>query len=222
MSNRNAINDHLFRGTNTLRITNLLQDYADMICFWVATDRQSLHYAPREILHGGSGLMSKDGLPKPAYYALYFLSKLGNRMIGRGAGFLAVQNSPNNIYILCYNHKDLVYDYKYDEEYLVNVYNVDSMFENNFSRNLRFMVHGLEQNQEYVIKRHMVNQDHGSLMDAGTRLGYEPEMRKNDIQYLKSVCVPRIKMEHRVAEEGQIFLEAELKAHEMLLLHIYK
>ena len=54
------------------------------------------------------------------------------------------------------------------------------------------------------------------------QLGFEPVMRSNDIEYMKNICIPRIQMEHRTAENGEIFLEAELKAHEMLLLHIYK
>ena len=222
LSNRNAMNDHLNRATNVLQVTNQFQDYADMICFWVATDRLSLHYAPPAILHGGSGLMSKDGIPKPTFYALYFLAKLGATLLARGDGYMAVRNGPNNIYILCYNHKNLNQNYKYEEENVVNVFNVDSMFEDTDERCVRFMVYGLEAGQEYVIKRHTVNQYYGSVMDEWKRLGYEQEMRGNDIEYLKNVCVPHIRMEHRVAEEGQLYLESHMQAHEMLLLHIYK
>ena len=222
LSNRNAMNDHCGRGTNVLRITNAFQEYADLICFWVATDRLSVHYAPPGILHGGSGLMSKDGIPKPSYYALYFLAKLGDDLIGSGKGYIAVRNSPNNIYILCYNYKNLIYNYKYEEENLVDVYNVDSMFENNEPIAMKFLVRDLIPGGEYVIKRHIVNQEHGSVMDEWKRLGFETVMRSNDIEYMKSICIPRIQMDHRTAENGEIFLEAELKAHEMLLLHIYK
>ena len=222
LSNRNAMNDHLYRATNVLRVTNLFQNYVDMICFWVATDRLSLHYAPPAILHGGSGLMSKDGIPKPTYYALYFMSKLGDTLLASGKGYMAVQNAPGNIYILCYNHKNLVFDYKYEEENVVNPLNVNSMFEDTDPMQVRFMIYGLEAGEEYVIKRHTLNQDFGSVMDEWKRLGYEQEMRGNDIAYLKKVCVPHIRMEHRVAEEGQIYLEDHMQPHEILLLHLYK
>ena len=222
LSNRNAMNDHCGRGTNVLRTLNIFQGYVDMVCFWVATDRLSLHYAPPEILHGGSGLMTKDGIAKPSYYALYLSAKLGNKLLSRGNGYIAVQNDENHIYILCYNHKNLVYNYKYEEEKTVNVYNVDLMFENTDGMVMKFMLHGLEAGEDYIIKRHIVNQDYGSVMDEWRRLGFESEMRNNDIEYLKSVCIPRIQMGHRVAEEGQIYLEATLKAHEMQLIHVYK
>ena len=222
LSNRNAMNDHCGRGTNVLRVTNAFQEYADLICFWVATDRLSVHYAPPGILHGGSGLMSKDGIPKPSYYALYFLAKLGDDLLSSGDGYIAVRNSPNNIYILCYNYKNLIFNYKYEEENLVDVYNVDTMFENNDPVTMKFLVQDMIPGGEYVIKRHIVNREHGSVMDEWKRLGFEPVMRSNDIDYMKNICIPRIQMEHRTAENGEIFLEAELKAHEMLLLHIYK
>ena len=222
LSNRNALNDHCGRGTNVLRIANEFQKYADMICFWVATDRLSLHYAPPGVLHGGSGLMSKDGIPKPSYYALYFMAKLGTNLLAKGEGYMAVQNAPGNIYIMCYNHKKLKYNYKYEESKQVNVYNVDTMFDDTGSMTLKFMVNGLEAGEEYVIKQHVVNQECGSVMDEWKRLDYEPEMRGNDIDYLKSVCVPRIHMKRRIAQQGKIMLEAKMAPHEMLLLHIYK
>lgn len=166
--------------------------------------------------------MSKDGIPKPSYYALYFLSKLNGRFLAGGEGYMAVQNEEDNIYILCYNYKRLTYDYNYEEENIVNVYNVDTMFEETGSISLRFMLHGLQPGGEYVLKRHMVNQEYGSIMDEWHRLGFEPQMRSNDIAYLKSICVPRIQMEHKIAEEGRLSIEVSLKAHEMLLLHIYR
>ena len=94
LSNRNAMNDHCGRGTNVLRVTNIFQDYVDLISFWVATDRLSGSYAPPGILHGGSGLMSKDGIPKPSYYALYFLSKLGEKLLSRGEGYMVCRTAP--------------------------------------------------------------------------------------------------------------------------------
>jgi len=224
LSNRNAMNDHCGRGTNVLRITNQFQNYTDMICFWVATDRLSLRYAPQGVLHGGSGLMSKDGIPKPSYYALYFLAKMDGKLLGKGPGYIAVENSPNSIYIVCYNHKNLIENYKYAEadSVNINVHNVDQMFDNRSGLTLKFIVKGLEPDAEYVIKKHVVNQEYGSVMDEWKRLGFETEMRSNDIDYLKSVCVPRIQMKRRTAQQGQIVLEARLLAHEMQLLHIYK
>ena len=193
-----------------------------MLCYWVASDRLSMHYANSGILHGGSGLMSKDGIPKPCYYALYFLSKLQGNILKKGDEFIAVQNSNDSIYILCYNHKEMKENSINNEDTVVDARNVDSMYDDTRHIKIKFILDGLVQGGEYVVKRHMVNQEYGSVMDEWKRLGYEPRMRSNDIDYLKNVCVPRIQMEHRIAQEGQVQLEAELKAHEMLLLHVYK
>ena len=166
--------------------------------------------------------MSKDGIPKPSYYALYFLAKMGTNLLAKGEGYIAVRNAPDNIYIMCYNYKKLKYNYKYEETKQVNVYNVDTMFDDDGEMTLKFMVSGLAPEEEYVIKQHVVNQEYGSVMDEWKKLDYEPEMRSNDIDYLKSICVPRIHMKRRVAQQGKMMLEAKMAPHEMLLLHIYK
>ncbi|MCF0228533.1 MAG: helix-turn-helix domain-containing protein [Parasporobacterium sp.] len=222
LSNRNAMNDHCGRGTNTIRLANFFQKHADMVCFWVATDRLSLHYTPQGILHGGSGLLSKDGLPKPSFFALLFLNKLSSRCIGIGDDYVITENGSNGYYILCINHKNLNESYRYEEENAVNVLNVDQMFDDNSEKVLKFMLHGLEENGEYIVKRHVVNQEHGSIMDEWKRLAFEPDMRKNDIDYLRSICGPRIHMGHKTAEEGQMYLEADMKPHEIHLIHVYK
>ncbi len=221
MSNRNAMNDHCTRASGVLRELGISLGYIDMICFWVATDRLSMQFAPAGILHGGSGIISKDGIRKPAYHALYFASKINGNLLSKGDGYIAVQGVQDNIYILCYNHKNFIYSYKYEEDKEVNRYNVDLMFEDKNSTIMKFMLHGLDE-VEYVVKRQIVNQDYGSVMDEWRKLGFETEMRYSEIEYLKSICVPRIQMTRKVAEEGQMYLEAELKAHEIQMIHVYK
>ena len=221
MSNRNAMNDHCTRASGVLREVGIFLDYVDMICFWVATDRLSMQFAPAGILHGGSGIVSKDGIRKPAYHALYFASKINGNLLSKGDGYIAVQSVQDNIYILCYNHKNLTYSYKDEEDKEVNRYNVDLLFEDKDSKIMKFMIHGLDEG-EYVVKRQIVNQDYGSVMDEWRKLGFETEMRYSEIEYLRSICVPRIQMVRKVAEEGQMYLEAELKAHEIQMIHVYK
>jgi xylan 1,4-beta-xylosidase len=52
--------------------------------------------------HGGFGLINKDGLKKPGYFAYYLLSKLGKEIIEQGEDYI-VTKQDNNIQILAYN-----------------------------------------------------------------------------------------------------------------------
>lgn len=65
-------------------------DKVAMISYWTGSDYFEEHGAPRQILHGGLGLLGIDGLRKPRYWAFYMLHQLDGPKIalqGGGDGF---------------------------------------------------------------------------------------------------------------------------------------
>lgn len=84
LSVRNFINDSCFKGAYNMQ--NLIQTIGecDMIAYITGTDRESEYFDTGDILHGGMGLITKDGIMKPAGYAFSFLNELHGRCLSRG------------------------------------------------------------------------------------------------------------------------------------------
>lgn len=65
-----------------------------------------------ETFHGGFGLFTQDGIPKSAYCAMVLLSKLGDRLLAQGDGYLVSQSGKEiQVFLYHYKHYDLLYRY---------------------------------------------------------------------------------------------------------------
>ncbi|GAB3810448.1 GH39 family glycosyl hydrolase [Kribbella italica] len=89
----NPINDSLFSGVFLLRGMKSAAGRVDALAYWVASDHFEELGRPPRLLHGGFGLQTVGGLPKPRFHAMSLLSRLGPVELpvavdGDGAGSL--------------------------------------------------------------------------------------------------------------------------------------
>jgi xylan 1,4-beta-xylosidase len=73
----NPISDSVFSGVFLLRGMRSAAGRVDALAYWVASDHFEELGRPPRLLHGGFGLQTVGGLPKPRYHALSLLSRLG-------------------------------------------------------------------------------------------------------------------------------------------------
>ena len=73
---RNYLNDCCFSGAYIIK--NILDIYGEVndIAHFAVTDRTQQDYSSNELLFGGAGILSKDGILKPSGYAYEFLNRL--------------------------------------------------------------------------------------------------------------------------------------------------
>lgn len=72
----NPINDSLFSGVFLLRGMKSAAGRVDALAYWVASDHFEELGRPPRLLHGGFGLQTVGGLPKPRFHAMSLLSRL--------------------------------------------------------------------------------------------------------------------------------------------------
>ncbi|TWD74740.1 xylan 1,4-beta-xylosidase [Kribbella amoyensis] len=89
----NPISDSVFSGVFLLRGMRSAAGRVDALAYWVASDHFEELGRPPRLLHGGFGLQTVGGLPKPRYHALSLLSRLGRielpvEFTGDGGGSL--------------------------------------------------------------------------------------------------------------------------------------
>ena len=65
------------------------------------TDWVSSYLDSGAVVHGGIGLLTKDTIRKPAYFALEFLNRLGSTVIASGEGYILTRAENGNWYLLC-------------------------------------------------------------------------------------------------------------------------
>lgn len=218
VSNRTMIQDSCARGTAVINFVQGMSRLVDMMGFWHGTDAVDVFYDTRKLIYGGGGILTKDGIKKRSFYAFYFLNLLGGELLKVGTNYIMTKDSSGRIVCLFYNQRAYSYYYYFKNE--TEQKDLSKLFQSEEKIILEMDLSHMEHDGEYLIKEEVVNSSYGSIQDEWKILGNQEELGKPEIQYLKSICVPKIIMKHFICVEGKLRFHVELEPHEMRLIHI--
>lgn len=221
ISNRNMIQDSCARGTYIIRFVLSIWKLVDMLGFWHGSDAIDLFYDSKKLIYGGGGILTKDGIKKPSFYAFEFLSKLGNHMLRIGNNYILTKNSAGTIICLCFNHREYS-SYYYLKKDISEDTDLTKAFRDEEQERIEFSIDGLEHDGVYLLKEEVMNSKNGSIQDEWKLLGNQEELGNEEIQYLKNICIPKLYMEHVVCVDGKICFGVTLEPHEMRMIYICK
>ena len=222
LSNRNYINDSCCRASYILKKVSEISDQADLLVIWMASDWMSSYFDTVSTANGGSGILTKDSIRKPAYYALDFLQRMGPILLDKGANYMITKKQNGEYYILCYNYKWFAVNYFVREESIRDPEMLHDIFEDTNKLNLEFTLENMPNVSEYIIKKRTVNEDYGSLLTEWKNFQYDKKLRSTDIDYIRECCIPKVHMSRQAPADGRMRLKVTLKPHEITLLHIYE
>ncbi len=219
VANRAMIQDSCARGTTVINFVAGMSKLVDMMGFWHATDAVDVFYDTKKLIFGGGGILTKDGIKKPSYYAFRFLYQLGGEVLKSGRNYIITRDASGRIVCLFFNKREYSYSYYLKEE--TEHSDLSQLFQSEENVILELELTDMERNGEYLIKEEVVNSKSGSIQDEWKILGNQEELRKSEIQYLKNICIPRIYMKQFICTEGRLRFHVELEPHEMRLIHIF-
>lgn len=215
MANRNYIQDSCHKGTYILK--NVVENYqlVDALGIWYATDLLNEYYDSVYILSGSAGIITKDGICKPSFYAFEFLDQMGEYQIEKRDCFLITGEKSGNIQILLFNNKELGAGYYMKEEDSYRPDELEYLFTNSDSITIEIALEHLERSGSYMIYQKILNPDTGSVLDNWVEMGCPGELRAEDITYLRNISVPKVSVRNVQAVRGKIQLSIQMKPHEM-------
>lgn len=219
ISDRNYINDSCFMGAYIVKNVLEVYDTVDAMAFYQGSDRVSEYYDSGLLLYGGRGLLSKDGVMKPAAFAFEFFQNLYPYFVGRGKNYLVTTNGQESFGIICHNWKPLNYNY-----YLIpeNEVRKDAIWKYYGDRetlelklSLTDMTDGI-----YKIKMYQLDEANGSILDIWSDMGFEEELSRNDIKYLRRACEPRHTIQKYKVERGVMHLDIHMAPNQIMFIRI--
>lgn len=190
---RNFINDTCY--VSNFIIRNVLKSIGtvDSLGYWTFTDIMEEFKAGISHFHGGFGLINKEGLKKPSYFAYYLLSKLGDMIIEQGEEYIVTKDG-DDIQILAYN-------FAYFDELFMSgdtsaLTNTERylVYEDKSLKEVEVNIVGLS--GHHKITRYQLNRDHGSVFDEWLKMGNPENMTQEEINYLKGKAYPGITIEY--------------------------
>lgn len=218
VSNRSYINDSRFKGAYVIK--NLMDSIGkcEILGYWLASDLFSEYFDTEKLLTGGVGLLTRNGICKPAFYGISFMNRLGSVMLGQSENMLVTTDGHDSYYIVCQNCQYPDYRYYISSQSTIGPQDVKSYFPGT-KLQVSIRIRGVK-NGTYILKRRAIREGCGSVLDEWQQMGYTDALSTRDIQYLKQICVPRITMETCVVQNHCLNLDYELEVNEIMHLHV--
>lgn len=216
-SHRDLLSDTCFKSAYLAKNIVNMVPLLDGICYWLLTDLHEEYFLPKETFHGGLGLFTCSGLKKPSYFALEFLTKLGDTVLYKENGLLCTRKG-DDIVVLLYNYHH--YSDTYAHDIGINTlykerYNV---FPEKGKRTVEIIFPELS--GTYLVSQEYVNRHYGSVFDNFVNMGAIEPLSLEEIKYLSHVSVPRMKKCRMTFPDES--LDITLRPFEIRLITIQK
>lgn len=219
LSNRNIVNDSCFKGAYIINNMIEIIDKVNVLGYWIGTDKFSEYIDSYNILYGGAGLITKNGIGKPALYAFKFLNRLKKFIVDKGDNYIITTDGCNNYAVICYNLKSLSHYYYMKKEEHLTIEDLDKVFMDLKSTVSKFKLQGME-NGNYEMKTHSVSTRQGSILDEWKSWGCLSDLKKEEDKYLNNICRPKITIRQSKVNMNYLNFEVPLLANEFILIEI--
>lgn len=219
LSQRNPYNDSCGKACHMLRQMVDMASLGVSHFFNGITDKAYQYYDAKGPLIGASALITKDGIPKPAYYAYELWSKLGSNILGTGENFIATSQSDGSIQILAFNGKDFSQSYLMNEESLGSVQEISNMFNDENVLSISFKI-GDFNKKDVGIRSFKIKENEGTVLSELKSLGKQGQLVKEEIDYLSKMCTPRLSVKREPVVAGCFDLKIDLEPNEITLVLI--
>lgn len=219
VSSRNVLNDHCMKGAYLVK--NLIDSigFVDVSGYWVGSDIFSDYSDSTLLLNGGGGLLSKDGIPKPAFYAFEFMNRLGRYLIDTGEHYIITDNGAGNWRLVCHNLKKLGYQYGLRRENEQRFEDQNNLFTDLKKHDMHFELPALREGK-YQLSIYAVNQRHGSIQDEWKEMTDAKKIGREECEYLRRITTPRLVLQTCKSHNGTVQFDLVLEPNEIVFVHV--
>ena len=240
-SNHNVFNDSSAQGAYIVKTCISMLGNADFMGYWQGLDigsdyaatgaqgdtfpagQESIqqgHSDITSVLNGDSGLITRDGIRKPSFYAFQFMNKLQSHVVCRNENSVVTANGRGRFTAVCHNYKSFSSKYAFCKEEEIQIDEMDQFVEDMEPLRLKICLKNVN-NGTYQVKSHYVNHENGSVQNIWKMMGYEKVLAKDEIEYLKRRAIPSMEIRTVQATDGTLELEHVMQPQEIRLLDIW-
>lgn len=216
---RNLVHDTMFMGPFVIHHALRTIGTLTSIAFWSFTDVFEESQVPQPLFYGGFGLMNRNGLKKPSFYAFELLAKLGERLVARGDGYIVTSRNDGSLQLLMYHYTHVDQLFASGDWSGLTETSRYTIFEERGNRAYHLKLDGLRGN--YKLTSYRIDREHGSVFDEWIRLGKPASPSEEEIAYLRNKSGPELRTEQLTDAQSyeQTFI---IPSHGVLLITLDK
>jgi xylan 1,4-beta-xylosidase len=187
----------------------------DSLAYWTFSDIFEENGAGQEPFHGGFGMISQHGIPKPTMHAYRMLNALGDELVHQQPGAVVTRYSESgNLAVLAYHYPPevtLTVPGSFESREVADVTLAAGSHEP-FSVRLA----GLPAGAQYSLE--VVDGTHGSAMAEWKRLGSPNNLSRSDVAALAAAAERGRVTSHAASADGDLAIDIQLAPWSIALL----
>ena len=205
-SPRDPVHDTYFGAIFILNTLKHCKGYAQIMSYWTYTDIFEELGPPMSLFHGGFGLLTVNGIPKPAFHAFRFLNALADRELECDDENVYVTGCRDEIRVLVWNivqPPERINDREYFRKTSVSNKIEDGIL----------ALHGAEKESKYTATVEILGYRSGDIYSEWLDMGIERIETNSEETRLKKASETK-KFEISVASDKNGILEIQFEQYE--------
>lgn len=219
--NSNVMNDSRFKGAYVMKEIMSMYEELGMMGYWFGTDQFAEDDDAPMLLNGRCGLITHQGICKPAYWAFLMMNRLEDYLLKKTEHTMITRNEFGSYVIACHNYKPLDIQYYVQNEMDVRIESIPHFYENETQLTLNITITGVK-NGKYHIKTRVVNSQYGGVQDEWIRMGKVAFLTQADVEYIDHMSRPHITIAEQVVTDQVLRFSVKLEAQEIQLIHAFR
>ena len=217
-SHRNLLSDTLYSSSYIIKniVENL--DRLDSFGHWYLSDLIDETQIPDNMLHGGLGFYTINGIKKPSFYAYKFLSKLENEVLLKDKGIIITKND-DKIIILLYNYEHFSNLYASGDYFELSYHNRYIPFAENKNIVFNISINNVS-NSSYELKVTTLSKTSGSIYDISEECGIQGIPDEETTLELIKLSTPKFKKTMGNIENNTLHITSVVESLEAKLIEI--
>lgn len=219
ISQNEYLNDTCFIAPFIVKTVLECHSMVSDMSYWACTDYLGETLLSEDTFYGGSGLFAAYGIKKPSFYAFEFLSHLGSRLLSQEEGLIITKEN-TDIQLLFYNYCHYSVMYAQGENFNESFSNRYDAFADQKNRHFALTLTDLPA-KRYLCTSRILNRECGSAFDHWVDMGMITIVSSDEIEYLRSMSIPRMRVQIILPQNGTYHLTRELKPFEICLMELH-
>lgn len=217
-----------FQAAFICRNVVMLLPYCELMGYWIFSD---LNYPA--VSHNnqpslwGQGLIDRNHIRLPAFYAFSFFRHLGSYVINRGDNHCITRTEGQHYQCLVFNYAHLTSENAFLHEQSTSFADIYRAFETPLSQQIEFALTGVEPGT-YKVTQCLLSRSYGSILDIWISSFLKSNIDETDylmnnlfptsdtIQYYKNSCVPQERIFY-IKSDGILRLKTKVQPHDVCL-----
>lgn len=138
----NAVNDSFGKAAMLAHLMVQMEGIVDLAIFDCVIDSKN-HQKGDALFYGGRGMISNEGIDKPAYLAFHHMAFLEQALLQKGKHHMFSKKGRNRLIGMCFNVKNFNVSYFQTPEDDITVSGLDYIYENHDALEQEFRIRGL-------------------------------------------------------------------------------